>query len=47
MPVVQLEDAYNGKLMAVLDRQHPCDLCDGIQFFKQLSGTHRKLHNLT
>lgn len=33
IPVVSLEDMYGGKLVAALDRQHPRDLCDVMQFF--------------
>lgn len=33
IPVVSLEDAYGGKLVAALDRQHPRDLFDVMQLF--------------
>jgi hypothetical protein len=33
LPVVSLEDVYGGKLAAVLDRKHPCNLFDVMQFF--------------
>jgi len=33
IPVVTLEDAYGGKLMAAMDRQHPRDLFDVLQLF--------------
>lgn len=35
LPVVSLEDAYGGKLVAALDRQHPRDLFDVMQLFAQ------------
>jgi hypothetical protein len=31
--VVSLEDLYGGKLVAAMDRQHPCDLFDVMQLF--------------
>ena len=33
VPVVSLEDAYGGKLVAAMDRQHPRDLFDVMQLF--------------
>jgi len=33
VPVVSLEDAYGGKLVAAMDRQHPRDLFDVLQLF--------------
>jgi len=33
IPVVSLEDAYGGKLVAAMDRQHPRDLFDVMQLF--------------
>ncbi|RCW65145.1 nucleotidyl transferase AbiEii/AbiGii toxin family protein [Pseudorhodoferax soli] len=33
IPMVSLEDAYGGKLVAALDRQHPRDLFDVMQLF--------------
>ncbi len=34
LPLVSLADAYGGKLVAALDRQHPRDLFDVMQLFK-------------
>ncbi len=39
VPVVSLEDVYSGKLVAAIDRQHPRDLFDVMQFFAH-EGTH-------
>jgi predicted nucleotidyltransferase component of viral defense system len=33
LPMVSMEDAYGGKLVAAMDRQHPRDLFDVIQLF--------------
>ena len=33
IPIVSLEDAYGGKLVAAMDRQHPRDLFDVLQLF--------------